>query len=841
MIDFDAIRAQHPIADVVGRFIDLRRAGSEYVGLCPFHADRSPSFYVNPRKAKAFCMSCHWQGDVIDFVAGVDSVDLAEAARRLGHDELPVDRPPPAPLPPDTSSEWAPILPVPDDAPAYDPARTYNPKRGRAVRYTPSATWPYRAPGGQLLGYVIRFEIDGKKLTPQITYCQHADGRRAWCARPFPTPRPLFGLDKLAARPQAPVVVVEGEKAATAAQDALPGMVVVTWPGGTGGIRHVDFTPLDGRDLVLWPDADEPGLEAMRAIAVRVRSTRTRWIDTAGLPRGHDAADVPAGEMVEFCRARVRASEPTPPEPEPERGGLVGDEGIDTGEGSATGREPDQAAEAEHTAPSRNAATTQYAATSCPAAPAIAGQLEQARLRADLDKTVDPADNMPALYSEVNVARRFAQVHVDDLRFVAEWGKWMLWDGQRWRRDRDLRAFDLSTRLCCAVAEYARTDPTEFTTERQRQATIARYGEKRTIVNVVEIAKADRKIAAVPEQWDADLWLLNTPAGVVDLRDGSIQPQRRDAYQTRITDASPGGACPTWLAFLDQATAGDAELQAFLKRVAGYCLTGDVREHALFFVYGTGGNGKGTFINTLTRILGDYAQTAAAEMFTERKHDAHPTELAGLQGARLVAAQETEEGKRWAEARIKALTGGDKIRARYMRQDEFEFMPQFKLLIAGNHKPGLRNVDEAIKRRLHLIPFEVTPPVKDKALPEKLAAEADGILAWAIEGCLEWQRQGLAPPARVLAATADYLEQQDVLAAWIDECTEQVYQARRGDLYRSFKTWAEEAGEYVLPQKRWIAAMESRGYQVKMVGGIAYYSGITIKEGQDEPRRGRWS
>jgi putative DNA primase/helicase len=452
------------------------------------------------------------------------------------------------------------------------------------------------------------------------------------------------------------------------------------------------------------------------------------------------------------------------------------------------------------------------------------------RRKIDLDATTD-TDVLPAKYSEVNIAFAFAERHHDDMRYVAEWGKWMIWDGQRWRRDRDLSAFDRATRLCCEVAEFAKRDPTEFSTENQRRATVSRYGEKRTIVNVAEVAKADRKIAAVPEQWDADSWLLNTPAGVVDLRTGRLHPQRRDAYQTKITAASPGGSCPTWRAFLESATAGDRDMQAFLQRVAGYCLTGDVREHALFFVYGTGGNGKGTFINTLLRILGDYAQSAPADMFTERKHDSHPTELAGLQGARLVAAQETEEGKRWAEARIKALTGGDKIRARFMRQDDFEFMPQFKLLIAGNHKPGLRNVDEAINRRLHLIPFEVTPPVKDKLLPDKLAAESDGILDWAIEGCLQWLATGLAPPERVLAATADYLEQQDVLAAWIEECLDLVlgYNVTRGNLYKSFKDWAEGAGEYVLPQKRWIAAMESKGYKARVLRGSPVIDGLRLK------------
>lgn len=459
------------------------------------------------------------------------------------------------------------------------------------------------------------------------------------------------------------------------------------------------------------------------------------------------------------------------------------------------------------------------------------------RIKADLDRTMDPADNMPALYSEVNVGIRFAQIHEETLRWVDAWGRWMVWDGARWVRDEIRVAFERGKKLCCAVSDFARTDGTEFTTERQRQATIARYGEKRTISNVVELAKSDPRIVATTAQWDADIWALNTPGGVVDLRTGVLREARREDYMTRVARVTPGGDCPAWRRFLDVATAGDKDLQAFMQRVAGYCLTGSTRDHALFFVYGTGGNGKGTFINTFKAILGGYAQAASMSTFTEQKHEDHPTALAGMMGARLVTAQETEEGKRWAESRIKAMTGGDPIRARFMRMDEFEFVPQFKLLFAGNHKPGLRNVDEAMKRRLHLIPFTVTvsPEDRDPGLPDKLEAEAAGILQWAIEGCLEWQRIGLKPPAAVLAATAEYLEQQDNIAAWIEErCTlVKGISARRGDLYKSYKEWAEEAGEFALPQKRWISAMEHRGFKDYLSQGTYRYTGIGLKT--DDP------
>ena len=200
----------------------------------------------------------------------------------------------------------------------------------------------------------------------------------------------------------------------------------------------------------------------------------------------------------------------------------------------------------------------------------------------------------------------------------------------------------------------------------------------------------------------------------VDLKTGQSYAPRREDYCTKAAACDPGGECPFWWEFLERVTAGNQELESYLQRVVGYCLTGRTTEHVMFFVYGTGANGKSVFINTISGMMGDYAATAPMDTFLDSKVERHPTELAMLRGARLVVAIETEEGRRWSEAKLKALTGGDKITARFMRQDFFEFTPKFKLMVAGNHKPSLRSVDEAIRRRLHLIPFTVTIPPEDR-------------------------------------------------------------------------------------------------------------------------------
>jgi P4 family phage/plasmid primase-like protien len=255
------------------------------------------------------------------------------------------------------------------------------------------------------------------------------------------------------------------------------------------------------------------------------------------------------------------------------------------------------------------------------------------------------------------------------------------------------------------------------------------------------------------------------------------------------------------------------------------------REHALFFLYGLGANGKSVFLSTISDLFADYAKTAAITTFMATRNEQHPTDLAGLRGARLVCAIETEAGRGWAESKIKALTGADKISARFMRADFFEYVPQFKLLIAGNHKPSLRSVDEAIRRRLHLIPFTVTIPreERDKELREKLRAEWPGILRWAVEGCLEWQRQGLNPPAIVRDATAEYLAAEDRLTLWLDDCCDQgrQYSAPAKELFAAWRLWCEAANEKPGSQKAFSQALYDRGFrpdrtrEARMINGIA--------------------
>ena len=339
----------------------------------------------------------------------------------------------------------------------------------------------------------------------------------------------------------------------------------------------------------------------------------------------------------------------------------------------------------------------------------------------------------------------FADRYRHQFRFDHHLNKWFVWDGARWRCE--------DTRL---VFCWARDLVRELTKSAPAKARM--ISSKASFAAGVErFAQADRAFAVTSDIWDRDGYLLGTPAGTIDLRTGMLIEAQPDHYITKTTAVAPAETtdCPRWLQFLQEATNGDQALIDFLQQFCGYALTGDIKEHALLFVYGDGGNGKGVFLNTIANVMADYAVAAAMETFVSSSTDKHPTDLAMLRGARLVYASETEEGRNWAESRIKQMTGGDRIRARFMRQDFFEYLPQFKLLLIGNHQPNLRNIDDAAKRRFNIVPFTHKPPTPDPDLMTKLHVEWPGILRWLIDGCLAWQRVGLVRPPVVIGATQD--------------------------------------------------------------------------------------
>jgi putative DNA primase/helicase len=431
------------------------------------------------------------------------------------------------------------------------------------------------------------------------------------------------------------------------------------------------------------------------------------------------------------------------------------------------------------------------------------------------------------IITEDNAACQFAEIYTDRLRFCHDTGAWFEWDGSKWSPNRTGLAFqwarELARRLSAGEADKVRyvTSKTSFA------------------AGVEKFARGDAAFAVTVDAWDADPFLLGTPGGTVDLRTGKLRSSEPSDGITRSVSVTPSirADCPLWLRFLEEATGGDAELIMFLRQWCGYALTGDTREHALVFIYGPGGNGKSVFLNVLTGILNTYGATAAMDTFTASKSDKHPTDLAMLRGARLVTASETEEGRAWAEARIKQMTGGDPITARFMRQDFFTFTPQFKLTIVGNHKPVLQNVDDAAKRRFNIVPFTRKPVRPDRELEKKLVAEYPAILRWMIEGCLDWQRNGLTRPASVVAATDDYFGEQDLFGQWLnDECDVEIGNTYKMEgsatLFQSWRTYAERAGEAAGSQKAFSENLKRRGFEQYRSYAGRGFKGIRLKPAQ---------
>ena len=319
-------------------------------------------------------------------------------------------------------------------------------------------------------------------------------------------------------------------------------------------------------------------------------------------------------------------------------------------------------------------------------------------------------------FSDDALALRFVNENAAELRYVAVSNKWFEWTGVMWREDITLLVYSQARLFCRNEARKV------------NESGAKGVASHKTVNAVVSMARCDRRVATRLEQWDSDPLLLNTPDGTVELGTGQIRAHDPADYITRCTAVGPGGERRRWQEFLDRITDGNETLQGFLKRLAGYCLTGLTEANALFFLHGLGANGKSVFVNTLTGIAADYHRVAPMEMLIAGQSDRHPTELAGLVGCRIATAVETEQGRRWNEAKIKALTGGDRVSARFMRADFFDYVPQFKLIVSGNHKPSLNTVDEAIRRRLYLVPFTVTIPPEERDL--RARRETESRVAW---------------------------------------------------------------------------------------------------------------
>lgn len=441
----------------------------------------------------------------------------------------------------------------------------------------------------------------------------------------------------------------------------------------------------------------------------------------------------------------------------------------------------------------------------------------------------------PGDLTDVGNADRLVRQYGDRLHYIGEWG-WIIFTGRRWQHDRN----DLIMQFAKRTARHIYHEASEAIDDdrTKRLANWASRSLNRTRLDaMIDLAKSE--LPASPEEFDSDPWVLNVQNGLLDMRSGELRPHRPEDLITKIagTYYDPAAQCPTFEGFLVRVLV-DNETICFIRRAVGYALTGNVGEQVLFFLYGTGANGKSTFIRAILDMLGDYGRQSAPQFLMTG--DRHPTEIADLQGARFVATIEVEEGRHMAEVLVKQLTGGDRIKARFMRRDFFEFDPQHKIFLAANHKPIIRGTDYAIWRRIRLIPFMVTipPDEQDKVLGEKLRAELPGILAWAVRGCLEWQKNGLIVPAKIKQATDEYQTEMDIIAGFLADCciVSSLASVTASAIYQAYKTWTESNGEKAMSHRAFSARLKERGFAATSRDGAGrwVYSGLGLLTKDDE-------
>jgi putative DNA primase/helicase len=439
---------------------------------------------------------------------------------------------------------------------------------------------------------------------------------------------------------------------------------------------------------------------------------------------------------------------------------------------------------------------------------------------------------MPVVGSEDSIAHAFAQLHADKYRWTPGMG-WMTRTTDRWVRDDRLTAFDVTRQLARLDADC------------EQKASVRRsIASSKSVAGALVFAKSDPVLSLPMSAWDAEPLEINTPGGIVDLRTGGRRAHGPADFVTQCTAVGPGRArdCKVWLRFLDEVFVGDQSMVEFMQRLIGYSLTADRSEQKVFFMHGLGANGKSTLWDFIAWLVGSYTLKLPAHVLMHSQLQGHPTELAQLRGKRLAISSEIEEGQYWAESRIKELTGDERLSARFMRQDYFEFVMTQKHVIVGNYKPRLKGGDAALARRFVLVPFlaKFAGRARDAQMHQKLKAEACHVLAWAIDGAVKWEESGLEIPPAVEAASADYMGDNDDLALWLeDRCVLSLdAKAPAARLYADFLGWLKARGQHAPSMRLWADRMATLQGVLKQrsTGGVRVYRGIGLRaEDAGEP------
>lgn len=450
-----------------------------------------------------------------------------------------------------------------------------------------------------------------------------------------------------------------------------------------------------------------------------------------------------------------------------------------------------------------------------------------------------PAQGLPV--TDKQRAERFHEWLDGDFRYLYSWKTWAYWDGTGWKIDPSgtmgvsikHKAFEFSE----VMMEEARTIPPG--TQQTQAIAIAQKLQSMDVVNTMVAALMTLDgVTARPDDFDTDPFLLSVQNGVIDLKTGLFREKTKEDMMLKTAGVAytADAKCPMWEEFLGQVQP-DTSVVDYLQRVAGYSLTGDTREQIMFFMHGMGQNGKNTYVDTLSRLWGEYAWTTSATLFLETKGDDNKMNmLSVLPERRLVVGEEMPDGAHLAESRIKDMTGNQTIQARKLFCEPFNFSPTHKLLFFGNHKPVVKGNDKGIWRRLHLIPFDVTIPddKRDRNILNRLWTEAPGILNWALAGCAKWQADGLGTPQIVRAATEEYREEEDTMQHFFDEHCKfgPECEIRRDGLALAYLEWLKSIGVKFTPHPRVVTARVKKmpGVAETKRHGLRFWRGLTLKD-----------
>jgi putative DNA primase/helicase len=446
---------------------------------------------------------------------------------------------------------------------------------------------------------------------------------------------------------------------------------------------------------------------------------------------------------------------------------------------------------------------------------------------------LDKLKNGLAQFTDTSNAFRLMREHGKDIRYNAAWKKWIVWTGNRWRLDDGFLVHDRGLRMIRGIYdELLKTDDYRDRMEIEKKAMQTEAVRRRKAF--IEAASWIPELNITVNDVDRNPWLFNAENGTVDLRTGEFREHRQEDMITKLACVGyeEKADCPVWKRFVREIMNYNTELIGFLQRAAGWSLTGDTSEQTMFILFGSGANGKSTFLNTVMRLLGDYAVATPTETFMKRSGEQISNDIARLRGTRLVTTTEAEQGKRLSEPLIKQITGNDALTARFLYGEFFDFVPTFKVFMATNHKPLIRGTDYGIWRRIKLIPFTttITPERQDKHLEEKLLGEGPGILNWLLEGARWWRDKGLSPPDTVSNATEEYRNEMDVLGNFIKECCVQGpgVSVRARELFRAYQEWCGENNEHACSERFLSLRLKELGLERSRTSEARYWRGIGL-------------